>query len=104
MTSVGEWAVSSKPLTPSAIDIKQHTSVGSCASRYLPPQKIEGATIFISHSLQDIRELSLDELGQNYNATDHITVNRPIGIREPSMICQGILWQHNRYACRFNNL
>lgn len=70
LTSVGEWAVSSKPLTPSVIDIKQHTSVGSCASRYLPPQKIEGATIFISHSLQDIRELSLDELGQNYNATD----------------------------------
>ena len=65
-----EWAISSKPLTPSAVDIKQHTSVGSVATRYLPPQKIEGATVFISGSKKDIRELSLDELSENYNADD----------------------------------
>ncbi len=70
LTSVGEWAISSKPLTPSSVDIKQHTSVGSLAARYLPPQKIEGATVFISGTQRDIRELSLDELGENYNATD----------------------------------
>ncbi len=70
LTSVGEWAISSKPLTPSSVDIKQHTSVGSVATRYLPPQKIEGQTVFISGSLRDIRELSLDELGEKYNATD----------------------------------
>lgn len=70
LTTAGEWAISSKPLTPSVVDIKQHTSVGSVATRYLPPQKIEGATIFISGSQKDIRELSLDELGENYNATD----------------------------------
>ncbi len=70
LTSVGEWAISSKPLTPSSVDIKQHTSVGSVATRYLPPQKIEGQTVFISSSLRDIRELSLDELGEKYNATD----------------------------------
>lgn len=70
LTSVGEWAISSKPLTPSVVDIKQHTSVGSVCARYLPPQKIEGATVFISQSLQDIRELALDELGENYNARD----------------------------------
>lgn len=70
LTSAGEWAISSKPLTPSAVDIKQHTSVGSVATRYLPPQKIEGATVFISNSKKDIRELSLDQLSENYNATD----------------------------------
>ncbi len=70
LTSVGEWAISSKPLTPSAVDIKQHTAVGSVASRYLPPQKIEGCTVFISSSKKDIRELALDELGVNYNAND----------------------------------
>lgn len=70
LTSTGEWAISSKPLTPSVVDIKQHTSVGSVASRYLPPQKIEGSTVFISSSKKDIRELSLDQLGENYNATD----------------------------------
>ncbi len=70
LTTDGEWAISSKPLTPSAVDIKQHTSVGSVATRYLPPQKIEGATVFISGSKKDIRELSLDELSENYNADD----------------------------------
>lgn len=70
LTSVGEWAISSKPLTPSSVDIKQHTAVGTVSARYLPPQKIEGQTVFISSSLRDIRELSLDELGEKYNATD----------------------------------
>ncbi|MCM1294115.1 MAG: hypothetical protein NC311_00955 [Muribaculaceae bacterium] len=70
LTSVGEWAISNKPLTPASVDIKQHTSVGSMAARYLPPQKIEGATIFISANGRDIRELNLDELGEKYNATD----------------------------------
>lgn len=70
LTSVGEWAISNKPLTPSSVDIKQHTSVGSVVSRYLPPQKIEGQTVFVSGNLRDIRELCLDDLGENYNAND----------------------------------
>ena len=70
LTTVGEWAVSNKPLTPSSVNIKQHTSVGSFAETYLPPQRIEGATVFVSNNLQDIRELTLDELGESYNATD----------------------------------
>jgi len=70
LTSVGEWAISNKPLTPSSVDIKQHTSVGSVVSRYLPPQKIEGQTVFVSGNLCDIRELCLDDLGENYNAND----------------------------------
>lgn len=70
LTNVGEWAISNKPLTPAAVDVKQHTSVGSVTSNYLPPQKVEGATVFISGSKKDIRELSLDDLGENYNAND----------------------------------
>ena len=70
LTSVGEWAISNKPLTPSSVDIKQHTSVGSVVSTYLPPQKIEGQTVFVSEDMRSIRELSLDDLGENYNAND----------------------------------
>ncbi|MFQ6739045.1 MAG: hypothetical protein ACLRFJ_00010 [Alphaproteobacteria bacterium] len=70
LTSVGEWAISSKPLTPSNIDVKQHTSVGSVSVRNLPPQQIEGKTVFVSSNEHDIRELDLDDLTQNYNATD----------------------------------
>ena len=70
LTSVGEWAISNKPLTPASVDVKQHTSVGSVVSRYLPPQKIEGQTVFVSENMRDIRELCLDDLGENYNAND----------------------------------
>ncbi|HNY25438.1 MAG TPA: hypothetical protein PKJ33_02740 [Alphaproteobacteria bacterium] len=76
LTSVGEWAISNKPLTPSSVDIKQHTSVGSISSRYLPPQKVEGCTVFISNSKKDIRELSLDELSENYNAVDLCSLSK----------------------------
>lgn len=78
LTSVGEWAISSKPLTPSVVDIKQHTSVGSVAARYLPPQKVEGATVFISATGKDIRELTLDDLGENYNATDLCALSKSL--------------------------
>jgi hypothetical protein len=76
LTSAGEWAISNKPLTPSSVNIKQHTSVGSVVSRYLPPQKIEGSTIFISSSGQDIRELTLDDLGETYSATDLCSLSK----------------------------
>ncbi|MBO5833335.1 MAG: hypothetical protein J6R22_00025 [Alphaproteobacteria bacterium] len=70
LTSVGEWAISCKPLTPSSVDIRQHTSVGSSSAHYLPPQKIEGSTVFLARNGRDIRELSLDDLGEKYNAND----------------------------------
>lgn len=70
LTSLGEWAISSSPLTPSSVSIKQHTSVGSRTDRHLPPQQIEGSTVFVAKSGKDIRELDLDALGENYNATD----------------------------------
>lgn len=70
LTSEGEWAISNKPLTPESVNIKMHTSVGSVADRYLPPQQIEGQTVFVSNNKKDIRELVLDDLGQKYNANN----------------------------------
>lgn len=70
LTNSGEWAISSKPLTPSSVDVRQHTSVGSFCARFLPPQQIEGTTVFVSGNGCDIRELSLDDLGEKYNAND----------------------------------
>ena len=66
LTSIGEWAISN-------------------SDRYLPPQQIEGATVFISKSGDDIRELDLDTLNDKYNATDlcvfskHL-MNKPISV------------------------
>ncbi len=85
LTSVGEWAISNKPLTPSSVDIKQHTSVGSITNKYLPPQQISARTVFIAGNEKDIRELSLDDLAETYNANDlcalskHL-MNNPIDV------------------------
>ncbi len=68
LTTAGEWAISAKPLTPSSMDIRQHTNAGSISSIYLQPQKIDRSTIFVSKGGNEIREMIMDELGENYNA------------------------------------
>ena len=73
LTSVGEWSISNSPLTPSNVSIKQQTSIGSMATKYLPPQQIESNTVFVSESGKDIRELNLDTLAEHYNANDLCT-------------------------------
>lgn len=70
LTSQGEWAVSNKPLTPESVDIKMHTTIGCAADRYLPPQEMDGATVFVSNNKQDIRQMVLDDWGQNYKANN----------------------------------
>lgn len=85
LTSEGEWAVSNKPLTPESVNIKMHTSIGCIADRYLPPQEIEGSTIFVSNNKHDIRQMVLDDFGEKYRAdnlcalSEHI-MNNPIDI------------------------
>lgn len=85
LTTVGEWAITAKPLTPSTIDIRQHTSVGMITNVYLPPQQVEGYTVFVSKNAHEIRELVLDDLSENYSAIDlcatasHL-MNKPISI------------------------
>lgn len=68
LTTEGEWAIQAKPLTPSTIDIRQHTNVGSFSGAYLPPQKIDSSTVFVSKTGREIREMILDQLGENYTA------------------------------------
>ncbi len=68
LTSQGEWAVSNKPLTPESVNIKMHTTIGSAPDRYLPPQEMDGSTIFVSNNKRDIRQLVLDDFGENYRA------------------------------------
>lgn len=84
-TSEGEWAVSNKPLTPESVDIKMHTAIGCAADRFLPPQIMEGTTVFVSKNKQDVREMVLDDLSKNYKAnnlsalSEHL-MNNPIDI------------------------
>lgn len=107
LTSVGEWAISNAPLTPSNVDIKQHTSVGCPISRFLPPQQIDGSTVFISASGKDIRELDLDTLSEKYNATDlcvyskHL-MNNPVSIAYNPKNCQLFVVMEEGYIAVFN--
>jgi hypothetical protein len=85
LTSQGEWAISNSPLTPSNVDIKQHTNIGCFSNAYLPPQNIDSRTVFVSQSGKDIRELDLDALSEHYNAVDlcpfakHL-INNPVSM------------------------
>ena len=110
LTSVGEWAISNSPLTPSNVDIKQHTSVGCLSNVFLPPQQIDGSTVFVSASGKDIRELDLDTLNEKYNATDlcafskHL-MNNPISmVYNPGshqlfvVMNDGYMAVYNKYA------
>lgn len=84
-TSEGEWAISNKPLTPESVDIKMHTAIGCVADRFLPPQIMEGTTVFVPKNKQNIREMVLDDLSKNYKAnnlsalSEHL-INNPIDI------------------------
>ena len=84
-TSDGEWAISNKPLTPESVDIKMHTNIGCVSDRYMPPQEMDGVTAFVSKNRRDIREMVLDDFGENYHAnnlcalSEHIMKN-PIDI------------------------
>lgn len=89
LTSAGEWAISNKPLTPASVNIKQHTSVGSYVARYLAPQKIESGTVFVAAGGRDIREMSLDELGENYRANDLCALSKHL-IGEPMDIAYNV--------------
>ena len=107
LTTQGEWAIANSPLTPSNVDIKQHTNIGCFYASYLPPQTIESRTVFISQSGKDIRELDLDTLGEHYNAVDlcpfakHL-INNPISMAYNQNTHQLFIVMNNGYMAVLN--
>ncbi len=69
-TTSAEWMVSGDPLTPTNIQLKRQTQVGSPARWYVPPIGIDGATIFPSANGREIREFLFADIEQAYQATD----------------------------------
>ena len=69
-TTAAEWMVSGDPLTPTNIQLKRQTQVGSPGDRFVPPIGIDGATIFASASNHEIREFLFADIEQAYQATD----------------------------------
>ena len=69
-TTNAEWMVSGEPLTPTNIQLKRQTQVGSPNYRFIPPIGIDGATIFPSANGFEIREFLFADIEQAYQATD----------------------------------
>ena len=69
-TTTAEWMVSGDPLTPTNIQLKRQTQVGSPDNRFIPPIGVDGATIFASASGHEIREFLFADIEQAYQATD----------------------------------
>ena len=69
-TTGAEWMVSGEPLTPSSIQLYRQTNVGSYNACSLPPQNVDGATLFISQSGKQLREFLYADVEQAYQAKD----------------------------------
>ncbi|MCK5296666.1 MAG: hypothetical protein KAJ75_07225 [Alphaproteobacteria bacterium] len=75
-TSGAEWMVSGDPLTPSAIQLKRQTRVGSAVNKYIPPVDVDGATLFISGNGLELREFLFTDVEQAYQANDLAMLSR----------------------------
>ena len=72
-TSGGEWRVTGDPLTPSSIQVKRQTRVGSRGDRYTAPKVIDGATVFVGHTGDRLNEFNYSEVDGAY-LTDDLTL------------------------------
>ncbi len=69
-TTGAEWMVTGDPLTPSVIQLKRQTRVGSLKNRNIPPQDIDGATVFISSNGKELREFVFADVEDAYQSND----------------------------------
>lgn len=75
-TSGSEWMVSGDPLTPTTVQVKRQTRIGSLTDRHVPPVNVEGATLFIARNKQQICEFIYTDLEQAYQTTDLALLSR----------------------------
>lgn len=76
-TTGGEWAVTGQPLTPAAIRLDRQTRIGSVPDRNIPPQEVDGGTLFAAGD-GSIRDFLWTDLEQSYSAADITLTTRPI--------------------------
>jgi hypothetical protein len=69
-TSGAEWIVIGTPLTPQSIQLNRQTRIGSVMERYIPPLNVDGATLFVGRTGQELREFLYADVEQAYQAND----------------------------------
>lgn len=81
-TTGAEWMVSGDPLTPTSIQLRRQTNVGSYSKHNIIPQQIDGATVFVSQSGTQLREFLYTDVEQAYQAKDLTLMSNDI-IKNP---------------------
>jgi hypothetical protein len=81
-TSGAEWMVTGDPLTPTAVQIRRQTRIGSLVDRHVPPVNVDGATLFIARNKQQIQEFLYTDIEQAYQSTDLALLSKHL-IRDP---------------------
>lgn len=82
-TSGSEWMVTGDPLTPSTVQIRRQTRVGSMSNRFISPIDVDGATLFVARNGQELREFIYTNIEEAYRATDlallsHHIISTPV--------------------------
>ncbi len=85
LTSGAEWMVSGDPLTPTSIQLFRQTRVGSPVDRTVPPQDVDGATVFVPRAGPQLRAFLFTDTEQAYQASDlallaHHLMQRPVAM------------------------
>lgn len=75
-TSGAEWMVTGQPLTPETVQLNRQTRVGSVMDRYIPPVSVDGATLFVGRTRQELREFLYTDVEQAYQANDLALLSR----------------------------
>jgi hypothetical protein len=69
-TSGAEWMVGGDPLTPSSIQLRRQTRIGSPVERMVPPVDVDGSTVFVARSGRSVFEFAYTDIGDAYQAND----------------------------------
>jgi hypothetical protein len=69
-TSGAEWMVTGDPLTPTSVQLRRQTRVGSMIDRTVPPKDVDGATLFVGRTGRELREFLFSDVEQAYQAGD----------------------------------
>ena len=75
-TSGAEWQVTGDPLTPSSVQIRRQTRIGSMIERHIPPTNVDGATLFIARNKKEVQEFLYTDLEQAYKSNDLALLSR----------------------------
>lgn len=77
-TSGAEWMVTGDPLTPTNVQLKRQTRVGSPVDRSVPPRDVDGATLYVSRTGTELREFLFTDVEQAYQSNDLAILARHI--------------------------